>query len=1145
MNKTYRLVWSHRLGALVAVSEITSGRGKNGCRAKTLATAIGSALLAMSGLPEPAHAVSSCSGGNIVISGAETDSCVLGNGDTLSVDSSGSISVSGVDHAITVNSGISSGSITNSGSITADANGINLGAGTINGNISNSGGNINSTNGSAIEVSSGTVVGNILNTVGSTISAAYSGIELYQASVTGNVINSGLIDLNANNTVGIGLLSGTTVDGDITNNGTINATQAGIYLTASTLAGNVINNGVINGNIHGVVIATGSSINGALTNSGTISVQQDRAIGVSGSFITQGITNTGTINIQDGSADEAAIYLRAGAVVSGGIYNLQTGTTGGVILAQGSASNLAGIYIESSTLNGGIVNTGTIFGESGSEAAYGIAVLNGGILNDGITNHGTIKALGTGSSPAAITISSATINGGITNTGLIYGGEFGAGSGGSTGYGIFIYSGTLNGGIVNSGTIFGANDGINVYNGTLSGGITNSGTIIGGHDGIYMTNGILGGGITNSGTIDGGHDGISLNYSSSTVSGDIVNSGIIHGVSRGIYFSEATLSGAINNSGRIIGDSGSGIYLSSGTITNGITNSGTISGANYAIYASGTATLPNLDITGTNSKLLGDVNAVNTDVTIKNGAIFGNTNAFDVKTFTVENGAVFNFNTGPHTASGLSTSGVKVANGFFNSGIVSVGTSTPTITGNYTQSTGGTFQFGFTNASTYGRLYVTGNATLASGSVVDVRLAGSPGVPGTRINGVIVAGSSLINSGVSVTDNSALYNFTASTDRNANELDLVTAVDQNSITSAVGPAEQGAAQELLRMLNTGIPPAMQPVFDQLGTMNSAQLSNAVSQMLPTLVGAFPQAAINPMHSLSKIIQSRIESNQGLSSGDKTADQFMWMRAFANRGNQDDLNGVSGFRSNSAGLVIGGDAPLTDRIRAGGALLYANTRINSNSDVAPSHVDVDTFGLIGYGSYNIGPATDINAQIGVTRNNGGSRRLISFMGTTAKADLDSLSWQGSLGIGHTFSFGNTTSVTPSLRTDYAQMRTKSYTERGAGPLNLHVDEDTYREFLLVGDVKFSHQLNDTMRLVGNGSIGYDFINKQAKAVSTFTGGGAAFVTRGMEVSPWIYRVGLGLVNDNRKGLEYSVRYEAEARTSGYLNQTVWARVRWEF
>jgi outer membrane autotransporter protein len=420
---------------------------------------------------------------------------------------------------------------------------------------------------------------------------------------------------------------------------------------------------------------------------------------------------------------------------------------------------------------------------------------------------------------------------------------------------------------------------------------------------------------------------------------------------------------------------------------------------------------------------------------------------------------------------------------------------------------------------------------------------------GTTVAGVIhsTGAMTVTPANITVTDNNLFYNFTAATVSGAGNLDLIIAADANALPNAVAPNNPGAtgvAQALQTIYNGGVPAGFQPVFDALATMTPQALNSALIELTPFLQGAGTQAGVSALHSMNKIIQSRVESVQGLNSGDETADQYAWARVFGNWGDQDDHSGVTGFESQTQGLAVGMDKPINDRIRAGGLLTYANTDLKSN--LGSSKVNVDTYEIAGYGSYNIDPQTDINVQLDVGLNKANSTRSISFLGTTAIGDFDSFNWHLSGGIGHLFQLSDKTNLTPAMRIDYTHVKTDGYTEKGAGVLNQHVDSSSYEELLLTVDSKLSHKLTeDGLKFVANGSVGYDFINEQSQTTSTFTGGGPSYMTKGLDVSPWVYRGGLGLVKETGNGMEFSLRYDAEGRTSGYLNQTASVKVRWAF
>ncbi|MDI1260543.1 autotransporter domain-containing protein [Aquabacterium sp.] len=928
----------------------------------------------------------------------------------------------------------------------------------------------------------------------------------------------------------------------ITGTGTIEDSYA-IAVSNGAQAGSIQNAGFLNGTADTAINVYGGSVLASITNTGTI---QGLSIGIliqSQSTITGGITNSGLIE-----APDEALYIED-STVSGGIVNSGTIT-----------ADDYGIYLDSSSLAGGISNSGHI-----NSTTDGSAILiDSSTVTGGIINTGTISTIVDTYDYAGIDVQSSEISGGITNSGLI---ELVTTS--EWGYGINLEGSTVTGSINNSGTISAtamdssSGYGLRLSDSTLVGGITNSGLIMGFGDdtgfGIALESSNMSGAIVNTGTIQGlgNGQGDGIHLDSSTVSGGITNSGLIEGRSAGIYISDSTVGAPLSNlSGGTISGAEAGLYVTSSTITGGVNNAGLIYGENKSVWLANSSdafTLTNtgtlqgdadmgintLDLNGPSSRVDGDTTG--TGAVNVNGT-FTSEGTFDVGTFTIHSGGVFNME---HN--------VTVSGGASNAGILNVGSGTRTLTGDYEQAAGGTFRLSLSDASSYGSLQVSGNASLADNTKVNVNVIGAPVlVAGSTVAGIITTTGAFTGdaSTMTVTDNSALYNFTAATVSNVGHaLDLIISADTGGLTTAVAqaqlPAASGAAQVLQNLLNEGPSDAMQTVFDRLNNMSNAEAAAAVSQTLPTIVGAAAQAGITALHSMNKVIQSRIESNQGLSAGNAGPDRYVWVRALGNWSEQDDHNNVSGFDSSTGGLVFGVDAPVNDRIRAGAAFTYAKSSIDSKSSTAPSAVDVDTYELVGYASYNIDPQTDINYQVDIGQNKARSIRQISFMGTQAQADFDSLALHGSVGIGRVMSLAPKTSVTPSVRLDYTIMRTDGYTETGAGPLNLQVEDQTYREFLVTADLKLSHQFEQGVKLIANGGLGYDTINKQAKTTTTFTGGGPAFVTDGLKVSPVFYRAGIGLVKETQQGVEYSARYDMEGRSSGYLNQTVSAKVRWAF
>lgn len=341
-------------------------------------------------------------------------------------------------------------------------------------------------------------------------------------------------------------------------------------------------------------------------------------------------------------------------------------------------------------------------------------------------------------------------------------------------------------------------------------------------------------------------------------------------------------------------------------------------------------------------------------------------------------------------------------------------------------------------------------------------------------------------------------------------------------------------------------PALLALFTGAGLSGDQQISGAASQTLPLLTGGSVVAAQDVLRDIGRIVQARMSSNSGMSTGDAfDGDKNFWMKPFGSMADQNDRNGVAGYKANTFGLAIGVDGAVTKALRIGGAFAYAKSDINGQSSIAPQSALVDVYHLLGYGSYSVDDRTEINFQVGIGQNENKGRRQIAFTSSLASSDFSSETANVGVGIGRTYRLSTETSVTPSVRLDYTWIKDKAYSETGAGLLNLNVS-GRETDALIVGvDGKVAHQLNAQTTLIGNLGVGYDTINKQSAITSAFAGAPtAAFVTYGIDPSPWLARGGMGGVYKTKSGLEITARYDAEYRES-FLNQTASVKARWAF
>nr|WP_320165868.1 autotransporter domain-containing protein [uncultured Methylophaga sp.] len=488
-------------------------------------------------------------------------------------------------------------------------------------------------------------------------------------------------------------------------------------------------------------------------------------------------------------------------------------------------------------------------------------------------------------------------------------------------------------------------------------------------------------------------------------------------------------------------------------------------------------------------------------------------------------------------------------------------------TADYTQTLNGLLRFGLIDASNYGKLNVTGTATFADGSKLDVDVQGAPSLTnGGRLSNVITAGN-LNATNFDVTDSSALYDFRTVVDGNAVELVIVpegysgdlseyatgsvatgTAI-LNSVNNVGFKPGRGAARALDGFMNSGTTGNdIEVVTTALGRLsNDQQVSQAVAETLPLLVDGTTKVAANTLHSTNRVIQGRQATTSGLSSGDDflTA-RGVWLKPVGSWTRQHERNGVSGYDADAYGFVGGIDGELTPSSRLGFALSYMNTNVDGNGSASGNKADIDAYQAIAYGSHDLAQFENVEvnwqADVGINKNDG--KRRISFMNRTATADYDSYTAHVGAGIGKRFELNEQSTVMPSIRADYAYIKDESYKEKGAGALNLDVDSIHTDEFIVMAQTELNHQLNEKTTLLANVGLGYDLINDDTSLTASYAGGGTAFTTEGIDPSPWLARAGVGATVNLNDFTDITAQYDVEGRED-FLNQTASVKLRMSF
>ena len=548
-----------------------------------------------------------------------------------------------------------------------------------------------------------------------------------------------------------------------------------------------------------------------------------------------------------------------------------------------------------------------------------------------------------------------------------------------------------------------------------------------------------------------------------------------------------------------------------------------------------------LNLNGTAGRITGAVTG-DPGSTVNVNGTFTTEDTFSVDAFTIASGGVFNM-----------AHGVTAASGVSNGGTLSVAAGdTVTITGDYTQTAGGIFQTGAASLASYGKLVVTGTANLSASNTVDVKVsAGDTLANGNVLTSVLSAGT-LTAGALTVTDNSAMWNFTGTVNGNAIDLTTEQALTfADAVSSgAVSPAAAGVAGALDVIQDAGATGDMQTVLNALGALaTEGEVAAAVTQLMPGFAGGGAQVAMGLASSGgSQVVHERMSGGRhGLSSGDPLfKDRMVWAQPFYSWTDQNERKGVAGYRADSYGVALGADGKVNEQWRAGAALSLAKGDVDGDSPVTRNNLTIDTYQVNLYATGQLSEATSLNLQAGLGINDNDSSRHIVFGGLNRIASGDYMSWHTLLDaeLEHGYKVSEKAALASYLRAQYTYVNVEDYAETGAGAINLHLDDNNEDSLVVTVGGRVAYAVTDQVKLTGHLGAGYDLMASQSSVTATFAGGGASFVTDGLDPSAFVMQGGLGFEMLNANGLTVTARYDVDGRED-YTNQTASIKFRLPF
>jgi len=271
--------------------------------------------------------------------------------------------------------------------------------------------------------------------------------------------------------------------------------------------------------------------------------------------------------------------------------------------------------------------------------------------------------------------------------------------------------------------------------------------------------------------------------------------------------------------------------------------------------------------------------------------------------------------------------------------------------------------------------------------------------------------------------------------------------------------------------------------------------------------------------LSKREQARKKTRYGL-----------WLQGFSQWGDQDETDGFAGFDYGMAGLTLGFDYALTDRLLAGVEVGYSYSDIDLSTNLGDGDIESTYGGL--YGMYFTDRAyLEGVFTYGKNRYDSDRNVVVGAMQRVASSDHDGDAFSGALEAGYTFPVKEWL-FQPFGSLQYTYLDEEGFEETGAGALNMIVDDRQTESLVSQLGLRLGRAFPTASgSLVPEVSLAwkYDFDIDDDAITASFAGSpNVVFSVEGHDVEQHGAVFGAGLTFLHKAGISASVTYNGELR-----------------
>lgn len=428
-----------------------------------------------------------------------------------------------------------------------------------------------------------------------------------------------------------------------------------------------------------------------------------------------------------------------------------------------------------------------------------------------------------------------------------------------------------------------------------------------------------------------------------------------------------------------------------------------------------------------------------------------------------------------------------------------------------------------------------------------------------------------VNAITTVTDNSAVLDFTTTACLHGTSTCAATGGDDlyliahrvggGYVTAASLPSNSpatAAANTLNSIAEGGTATGdMATVINTLNSHDAATLSGALKKAAPIANAATTSASfaaatggLNTVTTRLAVVRGESQmantgAMTGLAAGDAAQSRNFWMKGFGAWNKAGIRDGFDGYKAKSSGLSFGADTEITNGWTAGGALTYAVTSVDQQDTRVGDATQIKSYQLTGYAMKDFGP-TYLDAMLSFARHNNKTHRATA-LARTANGNFDGDQWTARLAGGYRMPLGGKVQLVPLASLEWSTLKQKSYTEKGAGALNLSYQAQTTDSLKLGLGARITGETTwgaATVIPEAHAMTFHDFGDARTDTTASFTGGGTAFTTTGQAIQRNSYNLGGSLAFLTGRTSKVTVGYDFEGR-KGFAGHSAQITGRWMF